>query len=102
VSAYIFRNQIVKIYLDTETNGLDPYTNDLILIQFYTGSKVFLIDVGRIGTNHHALPYYHGLKRIMESGRVLKVFQNAKFDLKFLNHHLFGMAPNTRDSTTHF
>jgi len=90
VTAYIYRNNISKIYVDTETTGLDPYTSSLILIQIYAGYKIFLINTDLIGTDKTLCPYYDGLKLIMKSGKVLKIFHNGKFDIKFLNQHLLG------------
>ncbi len=90
VAAYIHRNNFSKIYVDTETTGLDPYTSSLILVQIYAGDKIFLINTDLIGTDKILYPYYNWLRLLMKSDRVLKVFHNGKFDIKFLNHHLFG------------
>ena len=57
VVAYIYRNKIAKIYIDTETAGLDPFTNDLILVQVYAGYKIFLINTVLIGTDKTLHPY---------------------------------------------
>lgn len=92
IAAYIHCNGITKIYVDTETDGLDPYSSNLILIQIYAGDKIFLINVDEIGTRDSVLPYYNGIKLIMKSDRILKGFQNGKFDIKFLSHHLFGLG----------
>lgn len=67
------------LYVDTETNGLDPYNNELLLIQI-SGGK---------GQGTSVIPYKilstesKGLLKELFLGREL-VFHNAKFDLKFL------------------
>ena len=89
VEPYIYENKIRHIFIDTETEGLDPLTKDLCLLQIKAGKKVFLIDIGKIGTGHHLGFHYHGLERIMEDKDILKIFHHALFDLKFLKYHLF-------------
>ena len=89
VEPYIYDNKIRRLFIDTETEGLDPFSHDLVLVQIKAGEKIFLIDVGKIGTGHHLGFNYHGVERILEDGEILKVFHNAPFDLKFLRYHLF-------------
>lgn len=86
---YIQENGIKKLFMDTETTGLDPLCNDLCLLQIKAGGKVFIIDVGKIGTDHNLGFHYSGLETILEDKEILKVFHNAVFDLKFLQYHLF-------------
>jgi DNA polymerase-1 len=64
--------------LDTETTGLDPYSVKLLLIQVATPQKVYVVDVPRV----NPLP----LKPLLESPRILKLLQNAKFDYEILRH----------------
>lgn len=64
--------------LDTETTGLDPYSVNLLLIQVATPQKVYVVDVPRV----NPLP----LKPLLESPRILKLLQNAKFDYEILRH----------------
>jgi DNA polymerase I-like protein with 3'-5' exonuclease and polymerase domains len=64
--------------VDTETTGLDPYSVKLLLIQVATPQKVYVIDVPRV----NPLP----LKPLLESPRILKLLQNAKFDYEILRH----------------
>ena len=89
VEAYIQENGIKKIFMDTETTGLDPLSYDLCLLQIKAGDKVFLIDIGKIGTGQRLGFHYSGLETILEDREILKVFHNAVFDLKFLQYHLF-------------
>ncbi|HUS15545.1 MAG TPA: hypothetical protein VM536_11085, partial [Chloroflexia bacterium] len=64
--------------VDTETDGLDPYTTRLLLLQVATPQKAYIVDCQRCDP----LP----LKPLLESGRTLKLLQNAKFDYKILKH----------------
>lgn len=69
---------------DTETEGLDPYTAKLRLLQLSDGDNTLLIDVKKIGKEAVA----HYVKPFLESTDVVKCFHNGKFDAKFVKHHL--------------
>lgn len=77
------------IGLDTETTELDPYVGRLRLIQLATPAGVEVIDLDRFTNgdrlNHEALA---PLKRLLESGRPIKIAHNAKFDAKFIKYYL--------------
>ena len=62
--------------VDTETKGLNPFQNELILIQIGDEEKQWIIDNRTIDI----LP----LKPYLESEEWLKILQNAKFDYKVL------------------
>lgn len=65
--------------VDTETTGLDPLQDKLMLLQLAASQDYALvIDVRKLGE-----PGKEKLREVLQSNRV-KVFQNAKFDLKFL------------------
>jgi len=70
--------------IDTETTGFDPYTKRLRTLQISTVSETFVLDVWKLGEDNvrEAL-----LELFMDAGKI-KVFHNAKFDLKFLHIHL--------------
>jgi DNA polymerase I len=89
VEPYILENGIKKLFIDSETTGLDPLSNDLCLLQIKAGEKVFLIDFGKIGTSDRLGFHLHGIETLLEDKDILKVFHNAVFDLKFLHYHLF-------------
>ena len=89
VEPYIQDHEIKKLFMDTETTGLDALSDELCLIQIKAGEKVFIVDVGKIGTGHENGFHYSGLEMLLEDKEILKVFQNAVFDLKVLKHQLF-------------
>lgn len=69
---------------DTETTGFDPHTNKLRLLQLASDTDTLVIDVKKIGTEataHYVRPY-------LEDKGVVKVFHNAKFDIKFIKQQL--------------
>lgn len=66
------------IAIDTETTGLDPFLSKIRLIQLAVPEKpVVIIDLFKVDLND-----LEPLKKILAS-KAIKVFQNAKFDLKF-------------------
>jgi len=71
------------IAVDTETSGLDPFSDSVLLLQIATPEKVYIFDCSLVDI----LP----LKDILERPSVLKILQNAKFDYKFLKSR-FGIA----------
>ena len=65
--------------IDTETTGLDPWLNKVRLVQIASpGLPVLVIDLWDISQSDWNL-----LKNLL-AGPSIKVFHNAKFDLKFL------------------
>ncbi|MBX2812612.1 MAG: hypothetical protein KTR25_12420 [Myxococcales bacterium] len=72
--------------LDTETSGLDPHQDTLLLIQFGTADEQVLVDAQAVDAQ--------ALTPIFEHDRVV-VMHNASFDLKMLENHygpLLGLA----------
>lgn len=66
------------IALDTETSGLDPHTDTLLLIQFGTDEHQLLVDAQAVSGEY--------LAPIFRSDRIV-VMHNASFDLKMLEHN---------------
>lgn len=62
--------------LDTETSGLDPHTDRVLLIQFGTASRQVLVDATRCSIRL--------IRELFSPGRVV-VMHNATFDLKMLS-----------------
>lgn len=65
--------------LDTEDEGLDPYTKKMLLLQLGTFDDQFLFDIKSYDCK---LP--EKLKNFLNYSNKLFVIQNAKFDAKFL------------------
>ncbi len=68
--------------VDSETTGLDPYTSKISLLQIGIPNKAFVFDV-RCDTEHSDV----GLdlfKQVLTDKSILKILQNAVFDMKVL------------------
>lgn len=61
---------------DTETTGLKFLDDTLLMLQIFDGTDNYVIDCRSIDI----LP----LNKIFESKEIIKIFHNAKFDIKFL------------------
>lgn len=75
--------------LDTETTELDPYKGDIRLVQMSTGRKSYVFDLlpfreGGLKENADLEP----LRKLISSDAQTKILHNAKFDAKWLRHHL--------------
>jgi DNA polymerase-1 len=68
--------------IDTETTGLDPYNSKIRLLQISNKEHSYLFDC-------FVLKDLSFLKDIFENQKPVKIFHNAKFDIKFLKVH-FG------------
>jgi DNA polymerase I-like protein with 3'-5' exonuclease and polymerase domains len=86
------RKMIKKAFMDTETSGLDPLNDRLILIQLMVEDEIFLIDVEKTELSSSFFP------ELMEDKNSLKVFHNAIFDVKFLKKHIGGDVNNIFDT----
>lgn len=64
--------------LDLETNGLDPLTNDILLIALGTEEEQFVIDSCR------CIPWPEEIEGILTNSNITKVIHNATFDYSFI------------------
>ncbi|MBK9315768.1 MAG: hypothetical protein IPM55_16205 [Acidobacteria bacterium] len=71
------------IGLDTETTGLDPHTSRLRLLQLATPQEVCIIDCYSFEAGQVTQ-----LVDLLTATAPVKIAHNAKFDAKFLHHHL--------------
>ena len=71
----------IELGLDTETEGLDGYTKELLLLQIGTFDFQVLFDIASFGGR---IP--SKLVEFLNTGDRLYILQNAKFDIKFLFH----------------
>ena len=78
------------IGFDTETTELDPYRGELRLLQLSDGKNTKVIDLryfsdnGGPGNNEQLKP----LRELLADQTKIKVAHNAKFDAKWVRHHL--------------
>ena len=68
--------QQILLSIDTETSGLDPHLDTLLLLQIATHDTVYIFDCTKVDIAP--------LKGILENPHSVKLLQNAKFDYKFL------------------
>src|SRR5687768_4786629 len=75
---------------DTETTELDPYLGELRLLQLSSGKNTFVVDLRAFGTNGglRESPALAPLRNLLASADHTKVAHNAKFDAKWVSHHL--------------
>lgn len=75
---------------DTETTELDPYRGDLRLIQLSDGKNTQVIDLKpfREKGDTRTMPELAPLRDLLSNGRQTKIAHNAKFDSKWVRHHL--------------
>ena len=75
---------------DTETTALDPYDGDLRLVQLSNGTDTKVIDLklfaerGDLKTSAELQP----LRDLLSAPKPIKIAHNAKFDAKWILHHL--------------
>jgi DNA polymerase I-like protein with 3'-5' exonuclease and polymerase domains len=68
--------------VDTETTSLSPFDGNIRLLQLSTPEQNFVIDLYKVPALKH-----RGLRELLSSESPIKVFHNAKFDLKMFLHH---------------
>lgn len=88
---YLKRSKIW--YCDTEGTSFDPHTNRLLLLQIKTDDDIYVFDFLQLSTDL--------LKQLIPawvSADIKKVFQNAKYDIKVLYHHMKELPKNVHDT----
>ncbi len=73
------------VFVDSETTGLDPLSDRLILLQILARDTVFVINIAKIGDYASNPTAYEPLLKILEDKAIRKVGHNLKFDVKFLD-----------------
>jgi DNA polymerase-1 len=75
---------------DTETTELDPYRGDLRLVQLSSGKNTAVIDLKPFSEKGdlRSLPELAPLRHLLASQAQVKIAHNAKFDAKWVRHHL--------------
>ncbi|MEP7037876.1 MAG: DNA polymerase [Acidobacteriota bacterium] len=75
---------------DTETTALDPYEGEIRLVQLSNGKDTKVIDLkpfaerGDLRTSEELAP----LRELLSADKPIKIAHNAKFDAKWVKHHL--------------
>ena len=75
---------------DTETTALDPYQGEVRLVQLSNGKDTKVIDLkpfaarGDLRTSQELAP----LRDLLSAAKPIKIAHNAKFDAKWIAHHL--------------
>ncbi len=75
---------------DTETTALDPYQGDIRLVQLSNGTDTKVIDLkpfaerGDLRSSAELEP----LRELLAAPKPIKIAHNAKFDAKWVKHHL--------------
>ncbi|MER3429952.1 MAG: hypothetical protein C4324_02715 [Blastocatellia bacterium] len=72
---------------DTETTELDPYRGNLRLVQLSSGRKTYVFDLQRSNDMRRSLDL-EPLRSLLSDKSIVKIAHNAKFDLKWIKHHL--------------
>ena len=73
------------IELDTETTALDPHKGKMSLLQIGVPNKAYVFDV-RSDTEHSTVGL-ETFKPLLTDPNILKLLQNAVFDMKYIKKH---------------
>lgn len=76
--------------MDTETTGLDPHADSVILLQIGNADIQYLIDTRKVDIEP--------LRPFMESLAITKIMHNGKFDYKMIKGDLGIEVENIRDT----
>jgi len=76
----ILKHNIIEV--DTETTGFDPYTKKIVLVQIGIPGKSYVFDV-RSDTERSSM-HLDQLQPVLNNATILKLLQNAVFDMKML------------------
>ncbi len=75
---------------DTETTELDPFDGNIRLVQLSNGKDTHVIDLKPFADRGdlRTLPELQPLRDLLFAPRPIKIAHNAKFDAKWVKHHL--------------
>lgn len=80
------------IALDTETTGLDPLTDKVLLIAVGDNTHQYVIDVAKTEA------YLHEFWDYLADPKLIKVLHNAKFDYKMIKSNFYLDLENLKDT----
>lgn len=83
-------SQFESLGFDTETTELDPFEGNIRLVQLSNGAETKVIDLKPFAEKGglQTLPELAPLRDILANPKIEKVAHNAKFDAKWVKHHL--------------
>ena len=88
------------IGFDVETTDLDPYKGELRLVQLSNGRETKVVDVRAFGSGKElkTSEALKPLRDLLSSTKQTKIAHNAKFDTKWVRHHLGCDTENIYDT----
>lgn len=88
------------IGFDVETTDLDPYKGELRLVQLSNGRETKVVDVRAFGSGKElkTSEALKPLRDLLSSTKQTKIAHNAKFDTKWVRHHLGCNTENIYDT----
>lgn len=89
-----------RLGFDVETTELDPYHGEVRLVQLSNGAKTMVVDLRAFGAGEElqTTPALRPLRSLLESEKQAKIAHNAKFDTKWVRHHLGVEVGNVYDT----
>lgn len=91
--ALIFLKHCKILSIDTETTGIDPHLDKILIISMGNANQQFVFDVARLEPEH-----INDIRQLLENPDTLKLLQNAKFDYKMLKQVLNITLNNVYDT----
>lgn len=82
-----------KFGMDIETDGLDCFSNKILLIQVKTKNEIFIFDCTKL--DNKSVTY---LIQLIDSSGKMCIFHNGKFDLKFICAYTGILLKNVYDT----
>ena len=83
-------SQFEVLGFDTETTALDPFEGNIRLVQLSNGAETTVVDLKPFAERGdlRTIPELAPLRDILTDPKIEKVAHNAKFDGKWVKHHL--------------
>lgn len=83
-------SQFEVLGFDTETTALDPFEGNIRLVQLSNGAETTVVDLKPFAERGdlRTIPELAPLRDILTNPKIEKVAHNAKFDGKWVKHHL--------------
>lgn len=89
----VSRSPEAVLFLDTETTGLNFWTDDILLLQVMVSGNIYIFDIRKLG--YRFLNY---VVEVIESSSKKVVGHNIKFDIKFIYNKTGILLTNLFDT----